>query len=127
MPVFLRHLKTFSTDESKLKPILSKKSALPHRPLADLFPCFATLHSAEAVTIADAVLILNVLIISPPVPQLSIMGVDVSANTETDSCLNTFLMIFSSLFVIPAVVKAVKKEAITASGISTVKTELTAL
>ncbi|HET7242632.1 MAG TPA: hypothetical protein VFI64_04745 [Nitrososphaeraceae archaeon] len=120
-------IKTFSTDESKLKPILSKKSALPHRPLADLFPCFATLHPAEAATIAAAVLMLNVSIKSPPVPQLSIREVDVSVNTETDSCFSTSLMIFISLFVVPAAVKAVKKEAITASDISTEKTDLTAL
>src|SRR5919202_5014265 len=63
---------TLAGVEFRSKPIYSRKSALPQKPEKDLFPCFATLLPAEDATIAAAVLILNDLIVSPPVPHVSI-------------------------------------------------------
>ena len=55
----------------RLSPSLSKTSALPHLLVTDLFPCLATAISAPATTKAAVVLMLKVLILSPPVPQVS--------------------------------------------------------
>ncbi len=55
----------------RLSPITSRRSALPHRLVTDLFPCLATGIPAPAATKAAIVLILKVLILSPPVPHVS--------------------------------------------------------
>ena len=72
VPIVSIEREAFSDAFIKSKPIASKKSELPDFPEEDLLPCFAILHPAADATILDAVLILKVFILSPPVPQLSI-------------------------------------------------------
>ena len=52
-------------------PSSSSTSALPHRDDWARLPCLATRHPAAAATRAAAVEMLNVLLPSPPVPQVS--------------------------------------------------------
>ena len=54
-------------------PKYSKISALPFIPETDLFPCFATVHPLAAITKAAVVEMLNLCILSPPVPHTSII------------------------------------------------------
>ncbi|MNP82836.1 hypothetical protein D3C76_1816050 [compost metagenome] len=52
-------------------PNASKTSALPARPEAERFPCFATRTETDDEIIADVVDILNLSIPEPPVPHVS--------------------------------------------------------
>lgn len=60
----------------RLIPSASKTSAEPTRLEAERLPCLATFMPAAAATKATAVEILNVAAPSPPVPQVSIEGVE---------------------------------------------------
>src|SRR5579875_4134091 len=55
-----------------LTPSFSRRSALPHLLVTDLFPCFATGTPAPATTKELIVLMLNVFRASPPVPHRSV-------------------------------------------------------
>ncbi len=57
---------------AKLTPKASNISALPELLVILLFPCFATKHPQAARTIDTVVETLKLLLLSPPVPQLSI-------------------------------------------------------
>src|SRR5215831_8029372 len=96
-------------------PINSKKSALPQNPETDLFPCFAILQpAAEAIT-AAAVLILNDLKVSPPVPHVStnpFLTIGVIWMAEPFTALTMELI---SSDVSPFIARATKNDAIAAS------------
>ena len=64
-----------SEGRSSRTPAASSTSALPERPETERLPCFATLAPAPAATSALAVEMLNVPLVSPPVPQVSIRWV----------------------------------------------------
>src|SRR5512133_2699186 len=115
MPFSSIALVTISGGEPKLNPICSKKSALPQLPVVDLFPCFATFAPPADATIAAAVLMLNDLIASPPVPQLSIkqpliLGVICMANFLIACKISQI-----SSEVSPFIVRATRNDAIDAS------------
>ena len=56
-----------------MKPKYSKISALPDTPETERLPCFATYPPDAATTNDAAVEMLNVFILSPPVPHMSII------------------------------------------------------
>src|SRR3712207_4546147 len=72
MPVFSMQDWTFAGEVLRSRPMYSRKSALPQTLEVDLLPCLATLAEAADATMAAAVLMLNDLIESPPVPHVSI-------------------------------------------------------
>ena len=86
MPAISRHLSTPTASQLMFTPKASKISAPPHLLVILLFPCFAITTPHEAAIIAETVLTLKVLNLSPPVPQLSTRGLfssgDIS-NTHT--------------------------------------------
>ncbi len=71
------HLFTSSTGVSKLRPKASNTSALPHWLDTERFPCLATFTPAPATTKAVTVETLKVFLASPPVPQVSTIGLSV--------------------------------------------------
>jgi hypothetical protein len=84
-------------------------------PDADLLPCFATLHPDAHAIIAAAVLILKDLILSPPVPHVSIK----LPETLGVIAMALFFMLWStapsSCGVSPFVPREIRNEAIAAS------------
>src|SRR4030065_37216 len=70
-PLDDRQLSTSSRPRSTGSPSADKTSADPHLLDTDLLPCFATVTPAPATTKDAAVLMLNELEPSPPVPQRS--------------------------------------------------------
>ncbi len=71
MPVFSKQDSTSMASPLILTPIASNMSAPPHLLLIARFPCFAMGTPHDAAIIAAMVLTLNVLKLSPPVPQVS--------------------------------------------------------
>ena len=75
MPASARHRCTPPASRSILTPSASSTSAEPQCDDAARLPCLATGTPAPATTIAATVEMLNVLLRSPPVPQVSTTGV----------------------------------------------------
>ena len=74
IPVFSRHVITPLALQFILTPNASRISAPPHLLVILLLPCFATATPDDDAIIADVVLTLNVLNLSPPVPHVSTKG-----------------------------------------------------
>jgi len=70
--MFSIHFLTPSGSRLTFTPNPSNKSALPHLLVTARLPCLATATPAPETTKAETVLILNVFILSPPVPHVSI-------------------------------------------------------
>src|SRR6476659_6967143 len=100
---------TAATEVLRSKPTYSKKSALPHSPDIDLFPCFATQAPLPAATRAAAVLILGVLIESPPVPHISTIDEFRFGVRRIERPLIDLIRYLSSLAVSFFIVSATKK------------------
>ena len=111
IPSFLRHSFTFSFGRSTLTPRVSTTSALPQRLERALLPCLATVKPAPATTKAVAVEILKVLLLSPPVPQVSTRTSSFRSKESTLFSISLAQPVISST-VSPFILSAVKKEAI---------------
>src|SRR6476646_9513259 len=105
---------TAATEVLRSKPTYSKKSALPHSPDIDLFPCFATQTPLPDATRAAAVLILGVLIESPPVPHISTIDELTFGVRRIERSLTDLIRYRSSFAVSLFIVRATKKATIDA-------------
>ena len=87
MPASARHRCTPPASRSILTPSASSTSAEPQCDEAARLPCLATGTPAPATTIAATVEMLNVLLRSPPVPQVSTTGVPASTGLAKPSAV----------------------------------------
>src|SRR5215217_1515399 len=101
----------------------SRKSALPQTLEADLLPCLATLAEAADATMAAAVLMLNDLIESPPVPQVSMSDPLTSGVILVAWFLNEIRIDLSSSDVSPFIARATRKAATAVSGTAAARIE----
>src|SRR5215831_15239258 len=106
---------TVAAGLSRSNPTYSKKSALPHSPDMDLFPCFATHTPLPDATKAAAVLILGVLIKSPPVPHISTIGDLFLGVRRIERFLTDLMRQWISFAVSFFIVRATKKATIDAT------------
>ncbi|MBA7544701.1 hypothetical protein ES705_37062 [subsurface metagenome] len=113
MPISAIHFFTFSGGISRLSPNFSITSALPHLLETERLPCLATKSPPAAATRATTVEILNVLLLSPPVPQVSTMTFSVKSRLVAFLRITLAAPVISST-VSPFILKAVIKAAICA-------------
>jgi hypothetical protein len=116
MPLFSMQDWTFAGGAFRSRPMYSRKSALPQTLEADLLPCLATLAEAADATMAAAVLMLNDLIESPPVPQVSMSDPLTWGVILVEWFLNEIRIDLSSSDVSPFIVRATRKAATAVSG-----------
>src|SRR3989338_2585919 len=105
MPTASMHFSTCFGCNSMFTPSSFSTSALPHFELTDLLPCFATDAPAPPATNADAVDMLNVLHLSPPVPHVS------TRNSIFGLMLKAFCLIILAHAVISPIVSPLSRNA----------------
>ena len=115
IPTSSIHARTCSGSSIISIPSASRTSAEPDFDETALFPCFATAIPAPAATKAEIVLILNVFILSPPVPQVSTITPDTFGEMIVAYRNIARVNETISSTVSPFILNPVKKEAICAS------------